>query len=331
MGDGLRFSVIVQAIDPPAAFTELVETVERLGFDNFWVADSSLHARCTYTYLSYAAAHTSRIKLGTGITHPVTRHPAININSIVTLHEVSGGRAVLGIGAGDRPVLELGLRPAPVAAIEDMVHLARRLVAGETVSLEGHGFRTEQATLVARPQGPLPIYVAASGPKTLMMAGRVADGVLMQVGADPRCVVDATERVAEGAAAAGRSLDELDLAVVLYGAIGEDREEARKNSRAFAAWVPQTVPRYCRLVGIPDEDVERVRQSYSGGELMKARGAAAAVTEEMIDAFTLSGTPEECRAKVEKIVASSPVRHIAYFPIGSNRLASVTHFAGALL
>jgi 5,10-methylenetetrahydromethanopterin reductase len=328
----VRFGLAIQAIDPPEEFVEVVRTAEQLDFDHLWVADSSLHGRCVYSYLTLAAVNSRRLRLGTAITHPVTRHPAINLNSLATLDEVSSGRAVLGIGAGDRPVLELGLRSASVRAIEDMVHLARKLFAGEKVTFEGRGFRTEAAALV---QGGLPrqipIYVAASGPKTLSMAGRVADGVLMQVGADADCIRYGLDRVTEGAEAAGRNPSAVDVVVVLYGAIREDRALARAESRPFAAWIPQTVPLYCEIAHIPEEDVQEVRRSYTGGELMKAHEAAQAVTDQMIDRFTLSGTPEDCFQRVEEILSIPRIRHVAFFVMGEDRFGTIRRFGEGVI
>ena len=201
----MQYGVLVQAVDLPADFVGLAQRAEQLGFDYLWVADSSLHGRDVYSYLTLAALHTTRIQLGTGVTHPLTRHPAINVNSIATIHEISGGRAVLGIGAGDRPGLELGLEPAKRQSIEEMVTLSRRMLAGETVTFQGATFDTNEAHLIHPPRSMLPIHIAASGPRTLRLAGALADGVLMQVGVHPTCVSYAIERVAEGVAHRGGS------------------------------------------------------------------------------------------------------------------------------
>ena len=79
------------------------------GFTHLWLTDSSLHARCVYAYLTLAALNSERLMLGTGITHPYTRHPAITVNAIATLDEISEGRAILGVGAGDRGPIDARL------------------------------------------------------------------------------------------------------------------------------------------------------------------------------------------------------------------------------
>jgi len=323
------FGILVQAVDDPPAFTSLVAAAEAAGADHFWVADSSLHGRAVWPYLTLAAGASERILLGPGITHPVTRHPAVTANAVAALDEISGGRAVLGIGAGDRPVLELGLRPAPVRVLEKAIGLIRALLAGETVTRDDGAFPVAGARLVRPPDRRVAVVVAASGPKTLRMAGRVADGVLVQVGVHPACVRLALDDIAAGAREAGRDPAEIDISLMVYGSIRDDPERARAESRHFAAWIPQTVPRYCPAAGIPDADVARVREAYGGGELMKADAAASTVTDQMIDAFTLAGTPAECRDRIAALTEIG-IDHITFFPMGDDRRGGVARFAAAM-
>lgn len=325
-----RFGILVQAVDPPEQFEELVRLVERLGFEHLWVADSSLHARSAYCYLTLAALHSERLRLGTGITQPVTRHPAIVANAVATLQEISNGRMTLGFGSGDRPVHEIGLKTARLADMRDSMWLFRKLFAGEPATMDSRLFSTNEASLVGREPLDVPIYMAASGPKTLALAGELADGVLVQVGVDPKCVSAALELIAVGARKSNRSLDELDIVLMCYGSVDTDRAVARDAARPFAAWIPQTVPRYCRIAGIPDEDVQRIKDVYEGGELMKAEHAAEVVTEQMIDAFTLAGTATEVREKIAVLTQETAVRHFAFFPMGDNRLDVVRGFADSV-
>lgn len=327
---GVRFGVLVQAVDTPRDFVSLVRRVEALGFEHLWVADSSLHGRCAFTYLALAAANSTTLRLGTGITHPVTRHPAVVANSLATLQEISEGRAVLGLGAGDRPVLELGLKPASLKAVEEMVAVCRRLFTEKDVTFEGETVSTVGASLVSRPGVPPPVYVAASGPRTLGLAGRIGDGVIVQAGAHPDTIGYALQHVRGGADDAGREFSAIDATVILYGALDPDGRRARDAARPFAAWIPQTVPEYCRIAGIPERDVEAVRRRYSGGELMKAHDAAGAVSDAMVDAFTLSGTPNECRDRVEQVVEATGIGHVTFFPMGEDRIASIERFADAV-
>src|SRR5436853_5290129 len=116
----LRFGVTLQGVEPPRMFQQQVREIEAAGFTHLWITDSSLHARYVYSYLTLAALNSERLQLGTGVTHPFTRHPAINVNAIATLDEISEGRAILGIGAGDSPTVELGFAPAKVQVVREM-------------------------------------------------------------------------------------------------------------------------------------------------------------------------------------------------------------------
>jgi len=163
-------------------FLEYARAVEDLDFDDLWVCDSSLHARDVIAYLALAAVNTARIRLGVSVFQPYTRHPAIDVNAMATINEISGGRAMMAVGAGDRPQLELGFRPAPVQLVREMIQVCRRLIAGELVSFANEQFQLHEARLRCNAGTPLPIYVACSGPKMLEMAGECADGVIMMSG-----------------------------------------------------------------------------------------------------------------------------------------------------
>src|SRR5262245_43436798 len=200
---GATLGINLMAVDPPARFIEVVQFVERAGFSHMFVADSSLHARDVFPYLTLLATHTTSIRLGPSVIHPYTRHPAVNANALATVNELAGGRVVVNIGAGDRPVMELGYPIAKVAAVREAVAVIRRLLAGGSASFAGETFRLHDAVIrYGRPEG-IPVYVTASGPRMLEMAGEVADGVLFLAGSDPRCVRFALDRIATGAARSG--------------------------------------------------------------------------------------------------------------------------------
>src|SRR5262249_14094612 len=143
----MKFGVIYQSFDPPSVFLDYVRLIEDAGFHYLWVCDSSLHARDVFCYLTLAAAHTTRLRLGVSVHQPFTRHPAINVNGMSTVNEISGGRAIMAVGAGDRPQLELGFSPAPVALVRDMIQVSRELIGGESVDFSNDQFRMRGARL----------------------------------------------------------------------------------------------------------------------------------------------------------------------------------------
>src|SRR2546421_9904932 len=135
--------VVLQGVDPPGEFCDRVSEIESLGFGYLWLTDSSLHARNCYSYLTLAAARSSRLRLGTAVTNPVTRHPAITAAAAATVDEISGGRLILGIGAGDRPLLALGFQPSPLATPAAATTGIRRLWRGGGGGLRGAGVLTD--------------------------------------------------------------------------------------------------------------------------------------------------------------------------------------------
>lgn len=321
----IRFGVTLQGVEPPRVFQQQVREIEAGGFTHLWITDSSLHARYVYSYLTLAALNSEHLQLGTGVTHPFTRHPAINVNAIATLDEISEGRAILGIGAGDSPTVELGYAPAKVQIVREMIEVARRLMAGETLDHEGPAFRIKHGHLHYKFRDRVPIYMACSGPRMLELAGELADGVIVQCGLFPEAVEFAREHVAKGAARAGRSLDEVDFWVMMCGAISEDRETAMNRSRTMAAWFAQMAPHMCAVAGIDRATIAKIQAAYSGGEFHQAQAAAALTPDEMVECFTLGGTPDDARARVERLIECG-VKGFNYMPTGAGRPESLGLF-----
>lgn len=320
-----RSGVVLQGVNPPGEFRGMVGEIESLGFGHLWLTDSSLHARNCYAYLTLAAAASSQLLLGTAVTNPATRHPAITAAAAATVDEISGGRLTLGIGAGDRPLLALGLRPSPLATLEAAVNAIRLLWRGEEVNLSSAGFSLSSAHLRFPARPDIPVFLSASGPKTLELAGRIGDGVLLLVGLFPEALDWAIGHVARGAEAAW---PRPHIAVFAYGAIDEDEETALANARSIAAWFPQTAPHICDLAGLPPEMVSRVRAAYQGGEFQEAAAAARQLPDSFVRQVALAGNRSRAIGQI-RTVLSAGVDSVHVFPIGGGRMNTVRSFAGA--
>src|SRR6185295_14318383 len=160
--------------------------------------DSQLRRRDTYVLLAAAARVTERIALGPLLANPVNRHPTVTASSIATVDELAPGRVLLGWGVGDTAVRLAGLRPARVKELEASTRLMRALLDGQAVEVGA-----------ARParlphHRPVPVWIAAGGPRTLRMAGGVADGVFIRVGTHAANIKAAVDGIRAGAAEAGR-------------------------------------------------------------------------------------------------------------------------------
>jgi len=322
-----KFGITYLAVDPPDRFIELVKLAEDSGFDYIWIADTSLYARDVYAYLTLGALHTRHAKLGPNCTHPYTRHPAVNFNTMATIDELSRGRAIMNLGAGGGTMKELGYRIAPVSDVRDMIVLGRRLLTGEPVDLtiQSRAMTGARLRFLSRPG--LPIYLTASGPRMLQLGGELCDGIVFMAGVDPAGIRAALDSIRKGAEAAGRSAGELDRACCVFGTLGEDREQARNACRAVAAWFVQSQPAYVELAGIPAAQAEAIKAAFSGSAHgPESKRAAALVTEEMIDKFTLAGNAADFRTRIEAILGAG-VDHIEFFPEGEDRAGMTKIFA----
>jgi 5,10-methylenetetrahydromethanopterin reductase len=273
---------------------------EDLGFAGAWIADSQSIFRDAFAVLAVCAVRTERIKLATGVSNPITRHAAVLAGSFATLDELSGHRAILGIGVGESSTETIGAKPARIARMREVAEAARDLMRGEKVVLD--------ATELVMPwsKREVPVYVAASGPRSLRAAGAYADGVLFQVGASPAMVRYAIDHVREGAEAAGRDTGAVKLLARLACSVAQDREWARDQVGGYATVAAGTVFTSVPAELIPPdlaEDIRRMKDAYDylehGSQQAKHR---ALVTDRIIDAVSISGTPEEAIPRFRELV-----------------------------
>ena len=278
---------------------EMGRRSEELGFDGLWVADSHSVMRDAYAILAVLATQTSTLKLATGVTHTVTRHPAVLANSWATLQELSEGRAICGIGVGESAVHNLGLKPERLAVFEEKLGVIRALLNGETVEYEGKEIQMPWST------SPVPLIMASSGPRSLQLAGRVADGVLFQVGSEPRLVQYALDNIAKGAEAAGRSLSDLKLYMRVATAVADDREQAQREIKGYASVAAGTV-----FSTVPSEyldedlheDLARMKAAYDYAEHgSNASSHSDLLTDRIFDAIAVACTPEEAVQRFQAI------------------------------
>jgi len=319
----LEAGVVLQGVDDPDTYRDMVRRIDELGFDRLWMTDSSLHARDPFCYLTLASSVSARLLLGTAVTNPVTRHPAIVATAIATLDEISGGRAILGIGAGDRPLVALGQRPARVAELADSIDAIRKLVAGEIVTRRGDGFELEEAHMRFPSPREIPVFISASGERTLELAGAVADGVVLLCGLAEAGIEWALERIDRGAASENRPRPH--IALFAYGCIDDDEEVALAAAAPIAAWFPQTVPLYCELAGLDPAITQAVRDRYQGGEFQEAAAAASLLPTEFVQRMALAGSRERVRAQLLAI-RELGVDSVNVFPLGDRRMDTIERF-----
>src|ERR671936_2742954 len=183
-GSMLSFGVTVLPDPPVSRLIELTQLAERRGFEYGWTYDSHILWQESFATLPLAAAQTDRIKLGHFVTNPGIRDPTIVASWYATMHDISNGRMVMGIGRGDSSRRVVGLKPVKVDEFEARLRMIKDLMNGRAVDWNG---KELQLAWVRKELPEIPMYVAGYGPRALGVAGRVGDGVIIQL-ADPQII-----------------------------------------------------------------------------------------------------------------------------------------------
>ncbi|GAA0993010.1 LLM class flavin-dependent oxidoreductase [Subtercola frigoramans] len=294
--------------------------VEDSGFDQVWVGND-LFGEPGLVSLAAIAMSTDRIKFGSGVIDPVSLHPVQIAMFASGLQELSGDRFLLGLGAGSDVFYSwAGLTPPPpvtrtrqaVLAIQEL--LAGRSPAGVAGVAEGW---LPQAKL--RFLRPTPIYIGAMGPKMLELTGKYADGAL-PLCLPPRHITGVIEQIGAGAAKAGRTLDELDIAACIWCSISDDRDEARWYlARHIALYSGSLSTAALVANGLDPEEFARTQALMLDD---REDDAIASVTDSMLE-LGIAGGPndviEQCSALIE-----AGVKHVSFGPpMGPDTMASV--------
>lgn len=277
----------------PGLAGAMAQRLEQSGWDGVHFADTQNLAADVYVSLAQAATTTERITLATGVTNPVTRHPAVTAAAIAAVHAASGGRAVLGIGRGDSSLGLLGKPPAKVADFERYVAAVHDLLQGRPTTIDGHVTANEWISTAC--PSPVPVDVAATGPRVTAIAARHADRVTFAVGADPARVREAVALVRKERADAGLDPEALSVGVYVNAAAHEDPAAARALVRGGSA----TFAHFSGMAGAPTRATGADASVYAAlGERYDvqehASGSAEhaqALPDEFVDRFAVAGPP----------------------------------------
>lgn len=282
----------------------LAQRVEQMGFSTLLLTDSQNLAPEVFTQAVVAAAATEKLKIGTGVTNPVTRDSAALASAGLSLHAESGGRAVIGIGRGDSAVQRIGKGLYPLKDFERYLGELRGYLRGETVDRDGFESRLEWHRSVKLPS--VPVQVAATGPKVIELSARKADAVMLAVGADPDHLKAALLRARAAAEAAGRRAGEVRFGAFINTLIAPDLAVARDAVRGTAA----TFARFSSFKGSPlsqlpkplEEAARFLRQHYDMREHTRQSSAhAKAMEDAFVDWFTICGPVERALPRFEAL------------------------------
>jgi len=310
------FGIEFVPADPVLKIGYLARLAEDAGFDTIWITDH-YNNRDVYSTLAVLSFLTNKVMLGTGVTNPYTRNMAITASSIASINELSGGRAILGIGPGDKATFDkMGIEwDKPLTRVKDAVSAVRAFLSKGQVNQAG--FKGAQ---LAFSTGKIPIYIGAQGPKMLELAGAIADGVLINA-SHPDDFKYAVPVIRQGAEKAGR--DPKDVQICAYASFSADKDQTKAINAAkivvafIVAGSPENV---LERHGINLDDARQISESIAKGDF---KSVMDSVTSRMIEAFSVAGAPEDCRARVDELLKTGVTQIVVGSPIGPDKERSI--------
>lgn len=288
----------------------VVKAGEDLGFESAWLPDQTFYSD-PFVLLTACAVATQRLVLGLGVTNPYTRHPALTARAAATLDELSGGRTILAFGAGNLPELlrPLGIERTEAATrVREAVVVTKTLLSGGTVHHRSATLVADGVRLLAPARPALPVYVAARSPGTMKVAGEVADGAILGSLFSLSRLRPAVEQVARGAAAAGRSLADIELAVwgssYLTDLPGADLNAFKTEAGRVLGRAGDSTLRTGGMTA------DRIAELHRAHERAGARGIGDLLTDEELRGFSLFGEAATCREGLRELEAAGVRRFI---------------------
>jgi alkanesulfonate monooxygenase SsuD/methylene tetrahydromethanopterin reductase-like flavin-dependent oxidoreductase (luciferase family) len=279
---------------PPERILRIARRSEELGLGELWFSEDCFFAGA-FAGIAAALGATDEIPVGLGVASAVTRHPALLAMECATLSRLHPGRFWPGVGLGVPFWLQqMGLMPrSPLRAVRECVDGVRRLLAGEELSEEAT-FTFEQVALTHLPDEQLPIYLGMVGPKGLELSGGIADGSVLSVLAGVDYVRFARERIAAGAAAAGRAAEPHRVVTYVLYSVDGDGAAAREAVREATAFY---------LTAMPDNALSEV---YGIQPRLQELVAAGTLAQELpaawLDDLAVAGSPDEAAAKIRALL-----------------------------
>lgn len=306
---------------PVEAIYETAAAAEEVGFDSYWLGDRIIGfpeppVVEAWSALAALAVRTSRIRLGMSVTDAYRRPPAVLAQMVAAIDQISGGRVIPGVGAGERVNLEpFGIRMEGGAErVEEYVTLLKRYWSGERVDFEGRFYRSTGGLVQPKPvqQPHPPVLVAANARKTLEVVGRSGDAWL-SAAKSPAMVREDLAVVRAAAASAGRSPSGIEPTLFTYCVVHSDADYARKVAYEFGGsillWWRGSLSRLGVRAGARDLTIS----NWDGTEDTVQRWLAGGgqVSREAVDQLINHGTAETVARRVQAFVEAG-VRHFVF-------------------
>ena len=298
-----------------ADLVSIAEELEALGYDQVWISNEKFF-RDMYITAAVVAEHTTHPQIGTFVADPYSHHPALTAAAVATLDEISGGRAILGMGAGGTGFPVMGIkRTKPAVAIKEAVGVVRDLWAGRTVNFKGEVIQCNNGRLNVLPnRANIPVVVASRGNLVLQTGGEVADGVMIATYAEPKGIQHALSMIEKGAQRAGRRMEDITIISRVDACISTDRRaaiEAVKPMVGVFLWTSYPDREFVELVGLEvPAELEAIiaKRDYN---LMAPN--AHLIPDAFVDRLCWAGTAEDVARKVAQVVEMG-IDNITFLP-----------------
>ncbi|MEU5420913.1 TIGR03842 family LLM class F420-dependent oxidoreductase [Streptomyces sp. NPDC001407] len=301
----MDFGIVLQTDPPASAVVDLMRRAEGAGFRYGWTFDSAVLWQEPFVILSRVLDHTERLIVGPMVTNPSTRTPEVTASTFATLNDMYGNRTVCGIGRGDSAMRVAGRKPNTLATLSEAMRVIRDLAEGREADVGGTPMRLPWVR-----NGSLPVWMGAYGPKALALAGREADGFILQL-ADPFLTEWMVKAVRTAASDAGRDPDSVTICVAAPAYVGDDLDHAREQCRWFGGMVgnhvADLVQRYGEHSGLVPEaltDYIKQRHGYDYSHHGRAGNPSTDfVPDSIVDRFCLLGPVEAHRERLAELRA----------------------------
>ena len=327
-----RVALYLQDAHPLADAIEYVQYAEDRGFEAVWQAESRLVRDAIVPMAAYAAT-TRRIKVGSGVINNWTRNAALTAATFLTLDDLAPNRIMLGIGAWWDPLAKnVGIeRRKPLLAMREHVTVVRDLLAMKNVTFHGEFVNVTgiELDIVHGRREPrnVPIYIGATGPQMMALAGEIADGALLNYLVSPAYNAQALEQLEKGARLSGRALDDIDRPQLVVCSVDSNRKRALDGARKLVTQYLGQQPHIMKASGVSADLLDEIHQvlTWPATEEQIER-AMELVPDDVVQLITASGTPDEVRAKVREYVAAGCTCPVLY-PLGDDVRLMIDTFA----
>lgn len=302
---------------------ELAREADRLGFHSFWLSEG-YHSRSAVVRAALIATATRKIKIGLGILSPHTKHPALLAMEAASLDEIARGRVFLGIGRVLNALRKHAFDSAGTAQIiKESAEIIKGMLSGKLIEYEGSRFKIlpPGSRLDLEPCGEIPVYVGATGPEMLRLAGEYADGIIFNYPCTPSFVRWAMPFVEQGLSRSSRSLENFDVAAYLLVSVDENEKKAVDAAKRFVAQkLPTRHSEMLRHAGVTEKELSAVKGNVERVGLSKA---AAALDDEVVRKVTIAGSPSQVLEGIASFLGTGLKLPIVWEIIGPDRLRSL--------